>query len=245
MGTYAVIVARGVAMRARASLGWRIAAALAFGATAALAVTLSHGGPINAALASDKGAGAAHGTPTSPPSPAPAATLAVARCAVSGLRISVGAAVHITTAVTRYALEFTNVTAVSCTLAGYPQVTAYRGDDVAIGPAAIRDASPAARGVLLAPGATAHAALDALVPAARCRPVRASGLRVVPPGQTGARYVTRPLTACSLRAAAGQVYLQVRAVQPGAGSGAGSGTAAVFRPGPGPARLSRTAAEPV
>jgi hypothetical protein len=38
-------------MRAGASLGWRIATAVAFGATAALAVTLSRGAPPQAALA--------------------------------------------------------------------------------------------------------------------------------------------------------------------------------------------------
>ena len=42
-------------MRAGASLGLRIATAVAFGATAALAVTLNRGAPVHAALASEKG----------------------------------------------------------------------------------------------------------------------------------------------------------------------------------------------
>jgi hypothetical protein len=242
-------------MRARASVGWRVATAVAFGATASLAVVLGHGPTINAALTSDKGASAVHATAS------PQAAAVTARCAVSGLRIYLGPGARVTTAVTRYPLEFTNVSGVPCTLAGYPEVTAYRGGDTPVGPAAATDASAAARRVLLAPGQTAHAALDATVPAARCRPVRASGLRVVPPGQTAARYVARPLTACSARASRGEEYLRVHAIQPGpgtpvsvdssvrggtagggarcsAGTGTGTSTVDVYRPEPGFGRLT-------
>ena len=207
-------------MRGGASLGWRVGAAVAFAATAALAVTLSKGAPINAALASDKGAGTGHAAA----SPAPAAV--TARCVAAGLRISVGPGAPSGAAVTRYRLEFTNVSGVPCTLSGYPEVTAYRGDDVQVGPVAVRDTSGAARRVLLAPGQSAHAALDAAAPAARCRPVRASGLRVITPDQAGARYVRRSFTACAARAVPGENYLLVHAIQPGAGAAAGAGGAA-------------------
>src|SRR5882757_5687829 len=105
-------------MRAGASLGWRIATAVAFGATAALAVILSRGAPVDAALASAKGPGAQH---------------AAARCALSGLRISLGPGARVTTVITRYPLDFTNVSGAACTLAGYPQVAAYLGDGVQVG----------------------------------------------------------------------------------------------------------------
>ncbi|MGH3209638.1 MAG: DUF4232 domain-containing protein, partial [Trebonia sp.] len=95
------------------------------------------------------------------------------------------------------------------------------------------DRSVVARRVLLAPGQSAHATLDASVPAGRCRQVQATGLRVVPPGQTAARYVRRPLVACAARAPRGQDYLRVRAIAPGPGAGqdAGVGTTAPRHPG--------------
>jgi hypothetical protein len=199
-------------MRAGASLGLRIATAVAFGATAALAVTLSRGVPLDAALTSAKGSGAQHAAASARP-------LAVtARCAASGLRISLGPGARVSAAITRYPLDFTNVSGGSCTLAGYPEVAAYRGNGVQVGAVAGDDLSAAAHRVLLGPGQTAHATLDASVPAARCGPVHAAGLRVVAPGQAAARYVRRPLTACTARASRGQEYLRVRAIAAGTGT---------------------------
>jgi hypothetical protein len=199
-------------MRAGASLGLRIATAVAFGATAALAVTLSRGVPLDAALTSAKGSGAQHAAASARP-------LAVtARCAASGLRISLGPGARVSAAITRYPLDFTNVSGGSCTLAGYPEVAAYRGNGVQVGAVAGDDLSAAAHRVLLGPGQTAHATLDASVPAARCGPVHAAGLRVVAPGQAAARYVRRPLTACTARASRGQEYLRVRAIAAGTGA---------------------------
>jgi len=189
---------------------------VAFGATATLAVTLSKGAPINASLASDKGTGAAHAAAAPRPTPL------TARCAAAGLRISLGSGAQAGTAVTRYRLEFTNMSGTPCTLAGYPEVTAYRDDNAEVGPAAAPDTSSAARRVLLAPGQSAHAFLDEAAPAARCRPVRASGLRVVPPDQAAARYVKRSFTACTARPAGGKTYLLVHAIQAGAGTAAGT-----------------------
>jgi Protein of unknown function (DUF4232) len=210
-------------MRAGASVGWRIATVVAFGATAALAVILSRGAPVDAALASAQGPKAQHTAAGTRPS-AP-----TGRCASSGLRISLGRGARLTTAVTRYPLDFTNVSSAPCTLTGYPEVTAYEGDKIPVGAAAGRDRSVAARRIVLAPGQTAHATLDAAVPAARCGPVRVTGLRVVLPGQKGARYVRRALTACTAVASGGQEYLRVRAIQ------AGTGTSASAASGPRPA----------
>jgi hypothetical protein len=99
-------------MRAGASLGLRIATAVAFGATAALAVTLSRGVPMNAALTSAKAPGAQHaaaGTHLAP---------ATARCGGSGLRVSLGPGARVTTVITRYPLDFTNVSRAPCTSTG-------------------------------------------------------------------------------------------------------------------------------
>jgi Domain of unknown function (DUF4232) len=213
-------------MRAGASLGLRIATVVAFGATAALAITLNRGAPVHAALASEKGQNAPSAAPAtrSPAPPATRPTAAAPRCAASGLRISVGGGSRVTTATTQYALDFTNVGAASCTLTGYPEVAAYQGDGTEVGDAAVRDTSAAAPRVVLAPGQTAHASLDASL-SVQCRPVRVAGLRVAPPSQSAARYVKRSLTACAARVPSGQDYLQVRAIQPGTGAGRGSAAA--------------------
>ncbi len=208
-------------MRAGASLGLRIAAAVAFAATAALAVTLNRGAPMHAALTSEKGRGAPHTAAATPPGSATGSPAAAPRCGLSGLRISVGAGSRVTTAVTRYPLDFTNVGGAPCTLTGYPEVAAYQGDGTEIGDASVRDTSVAAARVLLAPGQTAHTSLDASL-SARCRPVRVTGLRVVPPGQSAARDVKRSLTACAARLPADEGYLRVRAVQPGSGTEGGA-----------------------
>jgi hypothetical protein len=224
-------------MRAGASLGWRVATAVAFGATAALAVTLSRGVPLDAALTSAKASGAQHAAASARP------LVVTARCAVSGLRISLGPGARVSAAITRYPLDFTNVSGASCALAGYPEVAAYRGNGVQVGAAAGDDLS-AVRRVLLGPGQTAHATLDASVPAARCGPVHAAGLRVVTPGQAAVRYVRRPLTACTARAPRGQEYLRVRAIAAGAGAGTTIGAVAESGPSPALARSAGAVARP-
>jgi hypothetical protein len=197
-------------MRAGVRLGWRLATVVAFGVTAALAVTLSRGAPGDTALASASRSVPGHG--------GSATVNAAPSCAVSGLRISVGPGTRLPSAVVRYAVEFTNVSAAPCSLAGYPEVTAYRGDGLQVGDSAAHDTAVAASRVLLAPGQTAHASLDAALALPRCRPVRAAGLRVVvAPGQPAVRYV-RPMTACTARVARSEDYLHVRAIQAGAGT---------------------------
>ena len=200
-------------MTASVRLGWRVAAIAAFAATAALAVSLTQGGSTPAALTSAKNVTkqrAAEGAP---------------RCATPRLRISVGtgagtgASTGTSTGAsapreTRYRLEFTNVSGVTCTLSGYPEVAAYRGDGAQIGNEAGRDTSVAARHIVLAPGASAHAAITASVSRGPCRPVDAAGLRVVPPGQKAASYIRHTLRACSAAGPRAPVFLRVRAVQP-------------------------------
>lgn len=192
-------------MRGGARLGWRLATPLAFGATAVLAVIVARA-PAHSALALQDGPGTQH-------------VVVTARCGVSELRISMGTGTRVASMVTRYALDFTNVSGTPCTLAGYPEVAAYRGDGVQVGGLAVHDTSAAASRVLLAPGQTAHATLDTslALSKARCRPVRAAGLRVgVSSSPSPVSYVKRPLTACAGRAAAGQAYLRVHAIQRGA-----------------------------
>jgi len=204
-------------MTASVRLGWRVAAIAAFAATAALAVSLTQGGSTHAALTSAKNVTKQRAATDAP------------RCATSRLRISVGtgagaaastgAGTSVSTGasalpVTRYRLEFTNVSGVTCTLSGYPEVAAYRGDGAQIGNEAGRDTSVTARHIVLAPGASAHAAITASVSRGPCRPVVAAGLRIVPPGQKAASYIRHTLRACSAAGSRAPVFLRVRAVQP-------------------------------
>jgi Protein of unknown function (DUF4232) len=210
-------------MRAAARLGWRVAAIVAFGATAALAVTLTRGAPLHAALVSARNTAAArsHDAGRAPP------------CAASGLRISVGAGTRVGgqtghgvgITVIRYPLDFTNISGATCTLDGYPAVAAYLSDGAQAGTAAAADTTTAPRPVVLAPGATARAAVIDSVPIAAvgdCRPVAATGLRVTPPGQPAARYVRYRLLACSAAGPRAPVFLQVGAVAPGTSGAAGA-----------------------
>ena len=74
---------------------------------------------------------------------------------------------------TYYTLEFTNVSDRTCSLYGYPEVSAYRDSaDTGrqIGGAAIRNTSVRPQPVMLAPGATAHAVLRVTVTASPGRP---------------------------------------------------------------------------
>ena len=174
-------------MRGGARLGWRLAVPLAFGATAALAVIVGRA-PAPSALTLQSGPGSQHAVVT-------------ASCGVSELRISMGTGTRVAALVTRYALDFTNVSDAPCTLAGYPEVAAYRGDGVQVGGLAVHDTSVAASRVLLAPGETAHATLDTSLSAkTKCHPVRAAAgqLRQAPhpglhqPGRGGPGLPARP-----------------------------------------------------
>jgi hypothetical protein len=218
-------------MRASGRL-WRGVAVIAFAATAVVAVTVSRGGPAHVALTSARNPSEVHGA------------TGTAQCAASRLRVwlgagsgpgtrasaghgrSGGASVSVST------LEFTNVSATACALSGYPEVAAYGVGGVQLGNAAGRDTSVAARSIVLAPGATAHAAVVASVSASSCRTVVAAGLRVVPPGQSAARYIRRAIPACGFAGPRAPVFLHVRAVQPGSGGGSG-GAARDARNAPG------------
>jgi hypothetical protein len=188
-----------------------MAAVVAFAATAALAVTLSRGGSTHAALASARdNASGTHASGTHGASQP---------CTSSRLKTWLG-----TAAGAGYRLEFTNTSDTACTLSGYPVVSAVLASGRQAGDAAAHDTSAVAAAVELAPGATAHAlaANAAALPADRCEPVAAAGLRVAAPGQAGqvpgqagGRYVRHALTACSAAGPRAPVFLRVRAVQPG------------------------------
>jgi Protein of unknown function (DUF4232) len=192
----------GSAMTRYGRIGWRVIAVVAFAGTAALAVTLTHV-PRPAAASLDS-AGSA--------------------CVPSGLQAWLGLANAGTvpgtvgSAGTSYTLEFTNVSARSCSLYGYPEVSAYAGSQVSgiqIGSAAARDPAIRPQPVVLAPGATAHAVLRVTGTAdfqpTACAQVTAPELRVTLPEQVHAVLVPIHLAACSKK---GPEFMSVQAIQP-------------------------------
>ena len=188
-------------MRAAVGLAWRGAAMFAFGATAALAVTLNRPAAPPAALTAAR------------QQPAPT-------CATAGLAVSLAKAAGAFGSL--YHVDFTNTSGSTCTLGGYPQVAAYavsRSGYAQVGNAALREVADSASRVLLRPGGTAHWDVDitAVARDVACRPVTAAGLRVVPPGASKPRYLRTHLTACSATGPDARVYLRLRAIQPGAG----------------------------
>ena len=97
-------------------------------------------------------------------------------------------------------LEFTNVGRQTCTLYGYPGVSADRGGRQ-VGPAATRIQESLST-VTLAAGATAHAFLRVTDTGALCgrNGVPADGLKVYAPGQRAAKPITIPVKVCARRA---------------------------------------------
>src|SRR5215470_1470594 len=118
-----------------------------------------------------------------------------------------------------YPLEFTNLSAHSCSLHGFPGVSAIDRGGRQLGSPAGWD-SGTSNTVILAPGATAHAVLEyhdaVLGQSPGCHSVStASELRVYPPDQRTATHAFFDLQACSH---AGPVYMDVGPIQPGAGT---------------------------
>jgi hypothetical protein len=180
----------------------RVVAVVAFAGTAALAVALTRAParPDRATLSSNM---------TSGP------------CAASGLRAWLGLGTSGASKATMFTLEFTNVSPRTCSLYGYPQVSAYAGSPAAgsqIGSAAVRDTSVRPQPVTLAPGATAHSVLritgTASFQPTSCVQVTAPELRVFLP-EVGQRirpvFVPIRFAACSRK---GPAFLSVQAIQP-------------------------------
>jgi hypothetical protein len=191
-------------------IAWRVVAVVAFAGTAALAVTLSR-------------------APAPPDHAALSSNLTQSPCGRSGLEAWLGLAQTTQAAQsgtrsrleptgTYYTLEFTNVSARVCRLYGYPDVSAYAGDQTGgtqIGSAAAHDTSVRPRPVTLAPGQTAHSVLritstGTFQPTA-CVQVTAVELRVSLPDQVRPAFVPVHLPACSKK---GPEFLSVQAIQP-------------------------------
>jgi hypothetical protein len=118
---------------------------------------------------------------------------------------------------TYYPLDFTNTSAAACAMAGYPGVsfvTAGSGAGRQIGTAAQRNPAFGATVVRLAPDGHAHVWLQVAAagnyPESSCHPVTAHALRVYPPDETEAGYVSHDFSACAATSAPLLTVMPVR-----------------------------------
>jgi len=146
--------------------------------------------------------------------PATAATAGPPGCLASGLVVWMDTQGSVAAGSVFYTLMFTNLSGHACTLDGHPGVSAVSLGGDQVGSPAAWD-PPGAQLVTLASGATGYAVLqysDVVTSNSGprpCDPVTAAGLRIYPPGQTAAKVVPFPLTACT----SSVVYMGVRPVQ--------------------------------
>jgi hypothetical protein len=146
------------------------------------------------------------------PASAVAAHAAAPQCQTSGLVVWLNTQGNAAAGSSYYTLEFTNLSGHTCVLKGYPGVSALGLNGAALGSAASREPSTASA-VTLSAGSAATAVLRIVVaqnyPVSKCHSVTAAALRVYPPGQTAAKVVPFPFSACSK---AGPQFLTVKAV---------------------------------
>jgi septal ring-binding cell division protein DamX len=155
------------------------------------------------------------------PTPVPAQPVvgAPGQCTTGDLHLSVGAA-NGAAGSFYYPLQFTNTSAGTCTMYGYPGVAlvSQPGGSV-IGAAAVRNPTFPAEVVTLAPGAVAHASLQVAVAenysASACGPTTAHWLQVYPPGEYAALSVPFTVQTCSKPVGDGST-LGIYVVRPGA-----------------------------
>ena len=99
-----------------------------------------------------------------------------------------------------YPIKFTNKGSLPCTLRGYPGLSAVTSAGKQIGNPAVRDGGKV-KTVTIKPGKSASAMVGivhtAFFPKAKCKPVKATGLRVFPPNQTKAVIVKHKFSTCS------------------------------------------------
>ena len=194
------------------------AAVLATGCTG----TSGNGGN-NDAASESSASGAPATTPAAPTTPAGSPTASStppgpAPCPTQSLRVKLGASQG--TAGSVYtAIDFTNISNVTCTLYGYPGVSLQTARPLhQIGkPAAENPATPRQL-VTLQPQTTANALLRIAdagnYSASTCGPVTAHYLKVYPPNQTAPVYIRYSTQACSKPVRT----MTVDVVKPGSGS---------------------------
>ncbi|MGD0454111.1 MAG: DUF4232 domain-containing protein [Solirubrobacteraceae bacterium] len=134
---------------------------------------------------------------------APAASTGAAsapRCATSGLVMWLNAEGSGTAGSFYFKIELANLSGRTCTLAGYPGVSAVNLRGRQIGAPAAREVTGKPGVVTLAPEAQTTAivrVVDVGALPASCHPAPAAGFRVYPPGQSTSKVVPFPFRTCS------------------------------------------------
>ena len=142
-----------------------------------------------------------------------AQTAAAPRCKTAGLVMWLNAEGSGTAGSFYYKLEFVNLSGRTCTVAGYPGVSAVNLSGRQIGASAKREVTGQPHTVTLAPEGEATALMrvvDVGALPSSCRPTAAAGFRVYPPGETASKVVPYPFRTCSN---ARERAISVRALQ--------------------------------
>jgi len=143
--------------------------------------------------------------PASTPATTPASTTPAgpAECTTGGLHVAVGSSQGAAGTI-YYNIDFTNASSSSCILQGFPGVSLVSAGSTAgsqIGADAKRNSTTTSNPISVAPGQTAHAVLAiaqaGAFPASKCHPVTAHWLKVFPPDQTVAAYVSFSTQTCA------------------------------------------------
>src|SRR5258708_6000272 len=136
---------------------------------------------------------------------------AVPKCPSSNLRVWLGIPGSSASGMTAYELELSNISKRTCTLFGFPGVSAIGLNGHQLGSSAVRDHSDPTRLVTLLPAATAHVFLRIFdvtrLPQSACRPANAVALKVFPPNDRTAAVVPFSFKACTVT---GPKFLFVR-----------------------------------
>jgi hypothetical protein len=144
-----------------------------------------------------------------------AATASVHRCLRSELTGWLGIPAGQTAGSTYYELQISNISGRTCTLYGYPGVSAARGT-TQLGSPANRNPEHPSRLLTLAPGSTVHAILRITDVGALpgCKIASADVLRVYAPNDFGSMTVPLSFQACANK---GPIFLHVTTTVAGAG----------------------------
>jgi hypothetical protein len=139
------------------------------------------------------------------------AASAVPKCPTGDLRVWLGIPGSSASGMTAYELELSNISTRTCTLFGFPGLSAIGLNGHQLGSPAVRDHSDPTRLVTLQPAATAHVFLRIFdvtrLPQATCQPASAAALKVFPPDDRTAALVPFSFKACRLK---GPKFLFVR-----------------------------------
>ena len=181
---------------------------LLLAATAVLAAACASSGtssPATVTLTPSASVTAPATSPATSPTPTTASSSQpqAAPCTTAGLHVSKGAS-NGAAGTIFYNIDFTNASSTACVLEGYPGVSLVSAGSVAgsqIGADAKRTTTTPVHPVTLAGGQTAHAVLGVAeagnFPAAKCSPVTAHWLKVFPPNQRVAAYVSFTTQTCA------------------------------------------------